>query len=137
MALQIAAQMPGVSMTLFKLISANMNVTTDQVFTPLFGLGTTPLQYLIDEIRCTNASTSLDTAAGGIYTAITKPAGGIIVAAAQAYSALTDSTLGLNLTLAALGLAQRTTLPYLSLTTAQGAAATADFYVRGRILIGV
>lgn len=135
MALNIPAQMPGFDQCLFKLIGANMNVTTDQVMSQIGG--TLPRNYIITAIRVLNASISLDTAAGGVYNAISKPAGGIIVAAAQAYSTLTDGTLALDLTLAELGKAAQSTAPVLSLTTAQGAAATADIYVFGRILTGI
>jgi hypothetical protein len=135
MSLIVPAQFPGFSQLLFKLIGANMNVTTDQLMSVIGG--SLPAAYMIDAIRVANASISLDTAAGGVYTAITKPAGGIIVAAAQAYSDLTGPTLALDLTLTALGKAIRSTAPYFSLTTAQGAAATADIYVFGRVMTGV
>jgi len=137
MALQVAAQMPGVDMCLFKLIGANMNVTTDQPLVPLFGLGATPLTFVISRILVTNASASLTTAAGGVYNAVSKPGGGILVAAAQAYSALTGATLGLELTRTALALGQQSTVPVFSLTTAQGSAATADIYLFGMVLVGV
>jgi hypothetical protein len=136
MSLIIPRQYPGFSQLLFKLIGANMNVTTDQIFSYV-GNESRGLQYLITDIRVLNASISLDTAAGGVYNAITKPAGGILVAAAQAYSTLTGSTLGLELTRTALANGVQSATPYLSLTTAQGAAATADILLFGRILTGV
>lgn len=142
MALQVAAEMPGIDQCLFKLIGANMNVTTDQAFVPVFG-GAIPSSYLISAIRVLNArdasdaTLSLDTAAGGVYNAISKPAGGILVAAAQAYSTLTGITLGLDLTKTALCNGPQSLNPYLSLTTGQGAASKADFYIFGRILTGV
>jgi hypothetical protein len=114
---------------LFRLRGANMNVTTDQEFERL---GVYP-SYIITAIRCCNASTSLTTAAGGIYSAASK-GGDTLVAAGQAYSTLTGSTLGLDLTLAAVARGVRTGAPILSLTTAQGGAATADFYVIGLAL---
>lgn len=135
MALYVPRHYPGFSQCLFKLISANMNVTTDQSFAVIGNVA--PVNYLIDEIRVVNASIDLDTAAGGIYNAASKPAGGILVAAAQAYSTLTDSTLGLILTKTALANGPVSATPVLSLTTAQGAAATADFYIFGRILTGL
>ncbi len=110
---------------LFVLTTANMNVTTDQAFTKL-GLFST---WMPTRVRVLNASTSLTTAAGGIYQAASKS--GAIVAAAQAYTALTGATLGMDATLAALGLAIQSTTPLLSLTTGQGGAATADFYILG------
>lgn len=135
MSLVIPSQHPGFDQCLFKLIAANMNVTTDQIFAVIGNI--TPTSYLISNIRVLNASISLDTAAGGIYNAITKPAGGILVAAAQAYSTLTGPTLGLDLTKAALANGAQSAIPVFSLTTAQGAAATADIYIFGRWLTGL
>lgn len=116
------------------LIAANFNSTADQIIT----IFDNPAKYIVRRIIVTNASTSLTTAAGGVYTAASK-GGTAIVAAAQAYSTLTASTLFLDLTLSATGNASTTvksSIPnlYLSLTTAQGAAATADVYVYGDIL---
>jgi hypothetical protein len=113
-----------------KIIGANMNSTADQLFTMFQPIA---LPFRITKITCKNASTSLTTAAGGIYRAAAK-AGPAMVAAAQAYSGLTAATLALDLTLAT----GTTVEPageqlYLSLTTAQGAAATADFYAFGDI----
>lgn len=116
------------------LIAANFNSTADQIIT----IFDNPAKYIVRRIIVTNASTSLTTAAGGVYTAASK-GGTAIVAAAQAYTSLTASTLFLDLTLSATGNASTTvksSIPnlYLSLTTAQGAAATADVYVYGDIL---
>lgn len=115
-------------------IAADFNSTSDQIIT----IFSNPSKYIVRRIVVTNASTSLTTAAGGIYTAASK-GGTAIVAAAQAYTSLTASTLFLDLTLSATGNASTTvksSIPnlYLSLTTAQGAAATADVYVYGDIL---
>jgi hypothetical protein len=116
------------------LIGANMNSTADQIIT----MFSNPSKYIIRRIVVANASISLTTAAGGVYTAASK--GGVaVVAAAQAYSSLTSSALFLDLTLSTSGSASTTvksSIPnlYLSLTTAQGAAATADVYVYGDIL---
>ena len=120
-----AGQLPG-EMLVGSLLGANMNITTDQVITVHSG------NYLITGIVATNASTSLTLAAGGIYTATSK-GGTAIVAAAQLYSALTANTIQLTLTPAST--ARRTETPlYLSLTVAQGGAATADIYVFARPL---
>lgn len=125
---------PGVNQLLARLIGADMNVTTDQTIPWLLGgPNTTSFRYVLDRVLVNNVSTSLTTAAGGIYTAASK-AGVIAVAAAQAYSALTGATLGLDLTIAAAGKAILTAGPILSLTTPQGGAATADVYVFGRFL---
>ena len=115
---------------LASLIGANMNSTADQPFGPRqFG-------FIVRRIVVTNASISLTTAAGGIYTGAAK-GGTAIVAAIQTYATLTSPTVSLDLTIAAA--AVNTVLSaspslFLSLTTAQGAAATADFYFYGERL---
>ena len=119
----------GMDQLLGKLIGANMNVTTDQAI-PITRIGSQ--KYLITKIFVTNASTSLTAADGGIYTATSK-GGTAIVAAAQVYTALTAATVGLDLTLAVNNTYVLDNL-YLSLTGAQGGAATADIYVFGVIL---
>jgi hypothetical protein len=107
--------------------SANMNVTTDNVI-PI-APGNAGQTYRITEIIVTNASISLTTAAGGVYTAASK-GGTAVVAAGQVYSALTTSSKVLALTIAVTD--KRTEDPlYLNLTTGQGAAATADVYIVG------
>ena len=116
------------------LIAANFNSTSDQQIT----IFSNPSKYIIRRIVVTNASTSLTTAAGGIYTATSK-GGTAVVAAAQAYTTLTGATLFLDLTLNTSGSANitvKSSIPnlYLSLTTAQGAAATADVYIYGDIV---
>lgn len=116
---------------LANLTGANFNVTTDQALT----LQTGVTRYIIRRIIVDNASISLTTAAGGIYTNAAK-AGTVIVAAAQVYSALTASTKFKDLTLEAVvgtDILTATTI-YLSLTTAQGAAATANVWVFGENL---
>lgn len=118
-------RLPG-EVLLGSLIGANMNVTTDQTIT-IFSAN-----YIISAIIATNASLSLTLAAGGVYTATSK-GGTAVVAAGQVYSALTTATKQLALTLADTD--RRTVTPlYLSLTVAQGGAATADIYVYGRPL---
>jgi len=117
-----------------KLISANMNSTDDQRIM----MFSNPSKFILRRIVVTNASISLTTAAGGVYTAASK-GGTAVVASSQAYSSLSASTLFLDLTLSTTGSASTTvksSIPnlYLSLTTAQGAAATADVYVYGDIL---
>lgn len=121
------ASLFNINRRMFSLIGANMNVTTDQVLLADF----TSTKYIIDRILVTNASASLTLAAGGIYTAASK--GGVaVVAAAQLYSGLTASGLVLPLTIASTD--ARTTGLFLSLTTAQGGAATADVHVFGYAL---
>ena len=105
------------------LAGANFNSTADQSIT-LTGGGS----WRITKIYVTNASTSMTTAAGGFYTGAGKT-GTIIVLAAQAYSALTSSTVVLSCSIAS-PLPVTSTL-YFALTTAQGSAATADISVYG------
>jgi hypothetical protein len=111
-----------------RLISANFNSTSDQVIS----VNCSSNNYIIKNITVKNASISLTTAAGGFYTATSK-GGTAIVAATQVYSGLTASTKFINLTLAStLGTDIRTeTSLYFSLSTAQGAAATADIFIEG------
>ena len=116
-----------------RLVGANMNATTDQ---PFVWLAAPATSYRVTKITCTNASTSLTTAAGGVYTQASK-AGTPMVAAAQVYTALTGSTLAVDLTIAATPGAtfysSSANPAILSLTTGQGAAATADCYVYGQL----
>ena len=107
-----------------RLIGANMNSTSDQTIT------LHPGQWKIEQIMVTKPSISLTTAAGGVYTATAK-GGTAVVAAGQVYSGLTTTTDVVSATMAATPTVSNNTL-YLSLTTAQGAAATADVFVFGR-----
>ncbi len=121
----------GVDQLIGKLIGANMNLTTDQTI-PITRIGSQ--KYLITKILVTNASVSLATtiAAGGVYTAVTK-GGTAIVGSGQAYTALTSSTVALDLTLAVNNTYTVSNL-YFSLSNGHGSAATADIYVFGVIL---
>ncbi len=117
--------------------SANFNITTDQ---PIV----IPAQiaaFRLSNIIVTNASISLTTAVGGFYPQAAK-GGTPIVAASQAYSALTTVNGLLLMTLASFGSATRFSSATLNsvasqlaiwfaLTTAQGAAATADIFLVG------
>lgn len=114
------------SQVLFTLAAANMNATTDQAFTKVG----TFANYIIQAIRAYSPSTDLTAADGGIYQAASK-AGNAIVDAAQVYTALTAATEGLDLTLTSFGKDVLTATPILSLTGAQGGAATCSFYVIG------
>jgi len=113
-----------------KLIGANMNATTDQA------IALVSAKCRIDRIVITNASISLDTAVGGFYNAAAK--GGVaIVANTQVYSALTAAGKFIKAALAATAGGATTDVQstlIFALTTAQGAAATADIYVFGEDL---
>jgi hypothetical protein len=114
-----------------RLLAANFNSTSDQ---PIY-ITVPSSSYMLDTISVSNASISLTTAAGGIYSAASK--GGVaLVANTQAYSTLTApgndaSGSALNLTIATAGQNNQLDLNtmYFSLTTSQGAAATADVRV--------
>jgi hypothetical protein len=116
---------------MFSLIGANMNVTTDQQLNAHIPSAS---RYYITRILITNASISLTTAAGGFYTAAGK-GGTTLVASSQVYTQLTGANLALAATLAS-GATNNTFTgaPYVSLSTAQGAAATADIYVTGDLI---
>jgi hypothetical protein len=109
---------------------ANFNSTGDQPIAINLPSGTS--KYALSKFIVTNVSTSLTLAAGGFYTAAAK-GGTAVVAAAQVYSALTGAAKVLNPTIAVTDTRTETTL-YLSLTTAQGGAATADIYIIGDVL---
>lgn len=109
---------------------ANMNVTSDQAFVMYVLSGQ---KYRVRRITATNPSLSLTTAAGGIYPAPAK-GGTALVAAGQTYSALTTGLLAEDLTLAVPNNVQAAgTQLYLSLSTPQGGASTADVYVFGDV----
>ena len=112
--------------------SANFNTTGDQVIPIIVASGQ---KYVVTEVYVTNASTSLTTAAGGIYSGPGKT-GSQLVASSQVYTNCTVAAALEKCTIAAAGLASTfTSNPlYLSLTTAQGFAATGDVYVRGVLL---
>jgi hypothetical protein len=101
----------------------NVNATGDTVL-PV--LNTT--NYSVANVIFTNASTSLTTAAAGLFTA--PSAGGTGIVANAALSALTGSTIVSQRTVAATTLQTGQNL-YVNVGTAQGAAATMDVYVYG------
>lgn len=132
--LQDGGAWPGTSeRVLARLLSANFNTTNDQQI----AIPTSVTAFALTRILVTNASLSLTTAVGGFYPTVGK-AGSAIVANTQVYSSLTDATKLLHTTLAAYGTTTKFTSSiltaysiYLSLTTAQGVAATSDIYVCG------
>ena len=124
------AAIPVMQLVAYK-VGVNMNSTADQLLT-MSATVPTGSRILLDTFTVINASTSLTTAVGGLYTAVSK--GGVtLVPASQAYSTLTTSAKTLALTTDGRWL---TALPaiYVSLTIAQGVAATADFYVFGTVI---
>jgi len=119
-------------------LNASFNDTNDQPIPIPINISV----FCLTRIIVTNASTSLSTAAGGFYSGASKT-GSTIVAAAQGYTALTAAAKLMNPTLASDGSGTRwsaanlTALDteywqlFLSLTTGQGSAATADVYLVG------
>ena len=110
-------------------IAANFNSTADQII-PIAAN-----KYIPRRIIALNASSSLTTAAGGIYSSPAK-AGSPLVAATQVYSALTAPAKYLDLTTTAIVGTDVYSSPilYFSLTTAQGTAATGDIFIFGDIV---
>ena len=101
----------------------NANVTGDTVL-PI----NNSTSYSVSNVIFTNASTSLTTAAAGVFTA--PAAGGTGIVANAALSALTGSTVVSQRTIASTA-AQTGQNLYVNVGTAQGAAATFDVYVYG------
>lgn len=125
---------PGVSERVLGYLNCNFNSTSDQAITLPSDINV----FCLTRIIITNASTSLTTAVGGFYPVASK-GGTAIVANSQVYSSLTTASKLLNATLASYGSTTRfdssiitpTWALYFSLTTGQGAAATADVYLVG------
>lgn len=118
-----------VQQLLFKLLAADMTLTTDQAFTKVFS-GT---NWTATKILCMRKSGAYGVGClGGIYTAASK-AGNAIVAATQSFAGLTGAGKMSDLTLAAiLGTDVQSASPiYLSLTTGNTGALGADVYVFG------
>jgi len=128
----------GMPCVLGVLRGANFNVTTDQsiAIRPLssnnvgFIAGAT--KYIVTDIYVMNCSASLTTAKGGFYTGAGKT-GTIIGAVTTAFTNCTGATTMQRLS----GLANEDSNTFtaasliLSLTTAQGVAATGDVYIMG------
>ena len=103
--------------------SANVNQTGDIVL-PILDTAS----YSVSNVIFTNASTSLTTAAAGVFNA--PNAGGTAIVANAALTALTGPTVVSQRTVASTA-AQTSQNLYVNVGTAQGAAATMDVYVYG------
>lgn len=126
----------GTARLLWRLTNADLNSTADQAFTKI---GTyTSFIYLTIISSYVSGANPVNTAQGGLYTAASKT-GTTIVAATQAYSNNAGAGTGTRMTSnvagagSAGGLRSDSAL-FLSLTTPQGGAAVADFYVFGYAL---
>lgn len=102
----------------------NVNATGDQAVMQIIN----STNYSVSNVVFTNASTSLTTAAAGLFTA--PSAGGTALVANAALSALTGSTVVSQRTVASTATQSSQNL-YLNVGTVQGAAATMDVYVYG------
>lgn len=124
----VATTCAGMVRRLGRLTGANFNSVADQAIS----INAAVTKYLLTGIYVTNCSASLTTAAGGVYPTTAK--GGVpVVAAAQVYTALTSATVLLPATISAAGVGTALTAStlYLSLSLAQGTAATCDVYLFG------
>lgn len=108
-------------------IGADFNSTADQNVTITAPAGATI--YRIVRMNVTNATVSLTTAVGGVYTGAGKT-GGVPIPAATTYSAITNRTANTagngQATAGASNLVLTATALFFALTTPQGAPATAD-----------
>lgn len=130
------------------LYGANANITTDQSIPISVPSGIWLLDSItVDEVFPLQPSVSLTTAQGGIYSGAGKT-GITVVASTQAYSTITSNSVNatgnaMSMTLSTAGLTTAFQGPsqtspiktlYLSLTTAQGSAATMNVRVYCRPL---
>lgn len=136
------AKVLGVPRIIGYALGVNVNQTNTDILVNLFLLPGT--NFTVTKAQVNNASVSLTTATASVYTASGGSGGsGMALAADQALSALSTTLTGnMNMTLAsaasntilnAATLVNPTTL-YIRIGTAQGAAATADFYLWGECL---
>jgi hypothetical protein len=102
----------------------NVNATGDQAVLQI----NNSTNYSVSNVVFTNASTSLTTAAAGLFTA--PSAGGTGIVSNAALSALTGSSVVSQRTVASTATQSAQNL-YLNVGTAQGATATMDVYVYG------
>jgi hypothetical protein len=117
-----------------RIVGANMNVTTDQPATMFLNPGE---YYVPGNMIAKDCSTSLTTAAGSVYAAASKTTAIFGSGATQIFTACTGAGTATSLPAVAAGIAlvlPSTSPPILSLTTAQGAAATANVYFYGYVL---
>ena len=120
------------------LIDANANITSDQAIK----INCPARRYVIDSIWASDASISLTTAQGGLFTGAGKT-GTTLVATTQAYSSLTAAAVNAAGSAVALTLGAGATTSMLdvstiffALTTAQGAASNLDIRIYIKPLYG-
>jgi hypothetical protein len=121
-----------ISQLLFLGRSINMAITTDQALNKVFS----GANWVPTKIIALHKTGAFNTAcAGGIYTAVSK-GGNAIVASTQSWADLVASGTIVDATLAAIAstIAGSVSTLYLSLTTGNTGALTADVYVFGVVL---
>lgn len=111
---------------LWVISAADMNSTADQSFTKVGTFST----YILTNIRLRDPTTSLTTAVGGVYTGASK-SGTQIVTSTQVYNSATGAGAGQSIGVNSPALGALSATPILSLTTAQGGAATAVYELYG------
>ena len=131
----------GVPRIIGYLLGVNLNAATTDYAVEMKMLP--GANFVVTKVQVNNASTSLTTATASVYTATGGSGGsGTALVADAALSALTVATSNLQMTVAAAGtntVWNQATLGtanflYVRCGTAQGAAATADFYIWGEVL---
>ncbi len=121
-----AAPLMGTSTTLFRGI-IDLNTTVDQALNKMLDFGA----YVIDRIVVAKPSKVITTAKGGFYTQTSK-SGVPVINSTQSYAGLSGTTAVINpaVSLDGTGIITDPTL-YVSLTTPEGSAATAEVFVMG------
>lgn len=120
-----------ISQTLFVLRNANMTLATDQAFSKLFS-GTS---YVVSGVFAVCKTGAFGVACiGGVYTGAGKT-GDALLAAAQSFAGLTAAGTVASAPLAnVLQTKSSTATPFLSLTTGNTGALTADLFVTGIVV---
>lgn len=116
---------------LFKLVGANMQLTSDQAFSKNGSF----TNYVITKVVAVQRTGGASVAClGGIYSAAAK-GGNALVAAGQTWLNLTAAGKTVDATLAAVvGTDIQSTTPFLSLTTGSTAPVTCDISLFGEVL---
>lgn len=117
----------GTNTTLFRIVTADLNSTADQILTPLFAFS----RYVIDKIVFADPSGPVTAATGALYTRTSK-SGVPLTSSAQSLAGLDNTAAVLNppLTAAATGVITDANV-YLSLTTPEGSPKTCSAFVMG------
>ncbi len=112
---------------LFKLTGANLQSTSDQVFTKIYGGSAYFITTILARQRTGGASIAC---AGGVYDGAGKT-GNIIIAATQSWVTLSSGVIVSGALAALTSTTLLSNTPILSLTTGSTAACTADLYIIG------